>query len=394
MQKPEDEDDNTGSRHREAVSLLDVVLLIGTQKWLFLGITIVGTAGFLALALLMPRYYVASTLVLTPQQPQSGASMLLAQLGPLANMAGVAGGKAPDEMYVALLKVKKVKSAIVEKHRLVERYQATSPLVAEEILSSRSSFGSDKKTGLISISVDDESPSEAASIANAYVEELRKLLSDLAVTEAQQRRVFLDKQVSQRMEEVLAAERKFRQDLSTSGMSLTDVVADSTLKAGIELRAQIAALEVKLQTLRQFATSQNPDVQRVLAELGALRQQLSKVESGGKKPENEGDGAGPSNLAAASSYRDYKVKQAALDALVQQLELTKIDVAKEGPLLQQVDVAQPPERATKPSRLLIVVVGFMASFALGAVVALMKAGVQNANAATKEKMRALKTVWL
>ena len=52
-----------------------------------------------------------------------------------------------------------------------------------------------KKDGLISVEVDDESPQRAADMANAYVDELRRMTSVLAVSEAQQRRVFFDKEL-------------------------------------------------------------------------------------------------------------------------------------------------------------------------------------------------------
>jgi uncharacterized protein involved in exopolysaccharide biosynthesis len=42
--------------------------------------------------------------------------------------------------------------------------------------------------------------------------------------------------------------------------------------------------------------------------------------------------------------------------MVRQYEIAKLDEAKEGPTLQQVDIAQPPDHKSKPSRALIVLV--------------------------------------
>ena len=49
---------------------------------------------------------------------------------------------------------------------------------------------------LIVVQVDDHDPKMAADMANAHIEELTKLLGRLAVTEAQERRVFFEQQLS------------------------------------------------------------------------------------------------------------------------------------------------------------------------------------------------------
>jgi len=47
--------------------------------------------------------------------------------------------------------------------------------------------------------------------------------------------------------------------------------------------------------------------------------------------------------------------------MVRQYEIAKLDEAKEGPTLQQVDVAQPPDHKSKPSRALIVLASTLAA---------------------------------
>ena len=65
-----------------------------------------------------------------------------------------------------------------------------------------------------------------------------------------------------------------------------------------------------------------------------------------------------------------------LDGYVKQLELAKVDEAKEGPAVQVVDVARPPEMRAKPERKKIVlaysVTGLVAAFLLAALRAFMR----------------------
>ncbi|HUP07102.1 MAG TPA: GNVR domain-containing protein, partial [Caldimonas sp.] len=53
-----------------------------------------------------------------------------------------------------------------------------------------------------------------------------------------------------------------------------------------------------------------------------------------------------------------------LESMLRQYEIAKLDEAKEGPTLQQVDKALPPDYKSKPSRALIVLVSTLLAFVL------------------------------
>ena len=73
-------------------------------------------------------------------------------------------------------------------HPLLARLYAARGVTTRDELDDRTVVLA-TKDGLIQIDVLDEDPAMAAEIANAYVDELRKLTRDMALTEAQQRRV-------------------------------------------------------------------------------------------------------------------------------------------------------------------------------------------------------------
>jgi tyrosine-protein kinase Etk/Wzc len=54
--------------------------------------------------------------------------------------------------------------------------------------------------------------------------------------------------------------------------------------------------------------------------------------------------------------RELKLQETLLEAMVRQFEAAKLDEAKEGPLLQQIDKAVPPDYKSKPARALIVLI--------------------------------------
>ena len=209
------------------------------------------------------------------------AASALASLGALAGIAGSAAGiKSPDEMYVAFLQSVTLQNALIEKFKLKERYNAKTLVDVRTALKDAVRISSDKKSGLLSIEVDDKDPAFAAELANAHVEQLKHMLGQLAVTEAQQRRVFYEQQMLKTQDALAQAEADFRAAKESSGMQVTAVIAEAGVRASAELRAQIAAREVQLQALGRFATPQNPDLQRISSELSAMRAQLSKLEQG------------------------------------------------------------------------------------------------------------------
>ena len=220
-------------------------------------------------------------------------------------------------------------------------------------------IASDKKSGLISVEVDDEDPAFAAKFANAYVDEITRLLGRLAVSEAQARRVFFEQQLKETQEHLVAAELGLRKVQETSGVIVLDKQAEALISGAARVRAQIAEREVALNVMRRTATAQNPDVQRLGAEVAALRIELSRMESTPGSEKSSPLDLPVSKLSEAGieyvrARRELKIQEMLLEGMIRQYEIAKLDVAKEGPVLQQVDVAVPPDRKSKPVRSLIV----------------------------------------
>ena len=374
----------------DEISLIDLAIALGEEKKTLFWVPAITTTLALVVSLLMTPIFTAKTVMMPPQQQQSGAASALASLGGLAGLAGAAAGiKSPDEMYVAFMQSDSLQNAVIKRLNLQERYEAKTLTDTRTVLKGLVRSSSDKKTGLITIEADDKDPSFAAQLANVHVEELRTLLGRLAVTEAQQRRVFYEQQIAKVQDALAAAEQSFRQAKEKSGMQVTSVLAESGVRASAELRGQIAAREVQLQAQSRFATAQNPDMQRISSELSAMRAQLARLEQGGGG-ESQGN---PDQQLAVKSYRDVKVQEAMIEVLIRQYELARVDEAKEGPLLQQVDVATEPERKAKPKRAMIVLVAAFVGLFLGVLIAFIRRALINANQSNGAQLVMLKKAW-
>ena len=344
------------------VSLTQVLTWVGEGKRLIASVTVVVAIVSVVIALLLPKTFTARATLLAPgSQQQSGSTAALAALGSLGGLVGGAAAKTPDELYVALLKSDSVQRALAERFDLKTRYDASSYEALRKLMPTYIRVSSDKKSGLISVEVDDREPKFAAELANAHAGEITKVLGRLAVSEAQLRRVFFEKQLNDTKEQLIKAEQDLRLVQEKSGVIVLDKQAEALITGAAQLRALIAEREVQLRVLRTAATAQNPEVVRLQSELQGLRSELARMESSkggsagsavdipvGKLPE--------AAIAYVRARRELKLQETLFEAMIRQFEAAKLDEAKEGPALQQVDIATPPDHKSKPSVALIAVV--------------------------------------
>ena len=342
------------------VALTDILAWLGEKKLLILAVTALAALASLVVALLLPPIYTARTTFLAPgSQQQSGSAAALAALGSLGGLAGGLGAKSPDELYVALLKSDTVQRALADRFDLKAHYGVDSYEVLRRTLPGYIRVSSDKKSGVIIVEVDDKDPKFAADLANAHDGEVTKLLGRLAVSEAQLRRAFFEKQLQETKNNLVKAEQSLQSVQEKSGVIVLDKQAEALISGAALVRAQISEREVQLKVLRTSATDQNPAVMQLSSELRALRGELARMESaqGGAAGSAVDMPVGKIPEAAVDyvrARRELKLQETLLESMVRQYEIAKLDEAKEGPALQQVDVALPPDYKSRPSRALIV----------------------------------------
>ena len=191
------------------ISLLDLLIVIAKHKIMILGLTFVAALLALGYALQLPNIYTATAKILPPQSSQSSSinSIMMAQLGGLAGAAGGALGglKDPNALYIAMMKSRTIGETIVHRFDLQKVYGTKTLTDTLTMLDGATAIASGKD-GLIAVGVDDMNPERAAGIANAYVEELNKLLQTLALTEAGQRRQFFEAQMKSAKDKLTDAE--------------------------------------------------------------------------------------------------------------------------------------------------------------------------------------------
>ncbi len=343
----------------DEISLLDLLQVVTDNlRLLVLGPLAAGLIA-LAISFAIPPTFTATTKFMPPQQQQGAAAAMLSSLGALGGLAGAASGiKNPADQYVAFLKSRSVQDALVDRFKLIDRYETKFREDARKALDGNLQIASGKD-GLITIDASDTDPAFAAQLANANVEELGKLLSRLAVTDAQQRRVFFEKQLLNAKDNLAKAE----QALKSSGVNSSALKASpgAAVEGLAKLKAGITAQEIKLASMRGYLTESAPDFKQAQTELAAMRGQMARAE----KEEPASNGANGSDSDYIAKFRDFKYHETLFELFAKQYEMARVDESREGAVIQVLDVAQPPERKSKPKKAQIAMLStLISSFAL------------------------------
>lgn len=346
-------------REKSGFDLFDLTIALAKKKKLIIGLPLVAAILAAGVSMILPNVYVSNTSILPPQQSQGGAAAMLSQLGGLAGAAaGLTGLKAPNDLYIGMLRSRTVADKLIARFDLKTVYDADTMEIARKKLGEHTEILSGKD-GIITVTVEDRDQKRVATIANAYVEELTTLSRVLAVTEASQRRVFFEKQLERAKDNLAGAEVKLRGAIDSTGV----VSVDSDSRAIVEnigrLRAQISAKEIQLSAMSAYMTPDNPAYKRVQEELSSTRAELSRLENGRNTAAGatgQADGVKKEGLESIKLLRDVKYYQMLYELLAKQYEVARLDEAKDPSVIQVLDPAAVPERKAKPHRAMVVIV--------------------------------------
>jgi capsule polysaccharide export protein KpsE/RkpR len=328
----------------------------------------------IVIVLLMPNRYESSVSIMPPESMNSSGAMLAAlasKASPeLATMAGgLLGMRGSGALFVDLFRSRSVQDNVVDRLHLQKVYRSRYKQDARKRLNSQTDVSEDRKSGVISVTVTDESPQRARDIAQAYVEELNRLLSQVSTSSARRERIFIEQRLTAVKGDLEDAEKQFGAFASkNSTLDIKEQTKAMVESAGV-LQGQLIASESELQSLEQIYTSSNVRVRSLQARVDELKRQLQKIEgtdaslvsSAGISGAAQSDEIYPPirklpllGVEWADLYRRTKIQETVYELLNQQYELARIQEAKEIPTVNVVDPANVPERKSSPHRLLTV----------------------------------------
>lgn len=345
-------------------------------------------AGFVLstlIAFLIPKRFQSSARLMPPDQGNSSLAMLAAASGGIGTnlgssglgaMAGdLLGSKNTSDLFIGVLQSRTVQDDLISKFNLREVYWDQRMEDAREDLGKHTDLFADRKSGIITILVTDNSPERAAAMAGEYVNELNRVVTQLNTSSAHRERVFLEDRLTQVKQDLESAEQHFSEfaskntalDIPTQGKAMIEAVAT--------MEGQLIAAQTELESIKQIYADGNVRVRSTQARVDELRRQLGKnlgSNSGapGTTKGQDTDSLYPTirelpvlGVNYADLYRTTKIQEAIFQTLTQEYELAKVQEAKETPSVKVLDPPDVPGKKSFPPRLLIMTLGTILAMA-------------------------------
>jgi uncharacterized protein involved in exopolysaccharide biosynthesis len=359
---------------QEEKTLYEFLLLFANNKKIIVVFLLLFGGGALLYSLFTPEIYRAEVRIIPPSQVKANiGSSILSQLGAGAGLIGLSGIPTNGQLLIGVLRGDTVVDKIIDQFDLMNLYEKKYRVkMREHLTSTLLDLMEDAKSGIVTIAVLDKDPVRAAEMANAFVEELKNALQSLALGEAVQRRMFFEQQLIQSYKALSDAEDELQRYQEQSGLIVMEPQFRAMLESIEALRAQIAAKEVEISSLRTYARSENPNLKRTMTELSALRAELNKLEQQQTRKTEDEKRQAPSlgeapqlGLEYQRRVRDVKFASAMHEIMIQQFETAKVDESRETMIVQVVDSATPPDYKYKPKRAQIVLLGVLMGLFVG-----------------------------
>lgn len=344
----------------------------------------IGALVSLLLVFVIPKRYESTARIMPPESSGSSAALFAAlagrgggEFGSLGSFAAsLLGVRTTGPLFVDLLRSSTVSNDLIERFQLQQVYGKRYKVDTAKKLARRTAIAEDKKSGVISITVEDGDPQRARDMAQAYLDELNFLVNRTNTSSARQERAFIERRLQGAESELERAQRDLSDFSSTHSTIDMKEQTRATVDAAAKLQAQAIVEETELDSLRQIYGDENVRVRAARARIAGLKSQLQAL--GGTSEPLQADGnisagnAGPlSRIGAeypplrqlprlavpyADIYRHVRVQEAVYEMLTQQYELARIQEAKDVPVIRVIDAPGIPEKKSFPPRTVLCLV--------------------------------------
>lgn len=334
------------TRYDDEISLLDLAIALAKHKKVIIGLPLVVAVLTAATLLVMPRSYTATARILP--------------------------SKISSEVAISLLQSQPMADSLISRFNLAEFYGAASADAARKSLAGATSISSGRKEPIVAIEVEAVDPERAAQLANAYAENLSLLARQLTLTKASEQRLLLERQLPDAQEGLHNAERALLE--SPPEERTRDAHAATLLDAAVDIKARIAMKELEIVAIGSLDPAKNPNFVLPQQQLQALWDELGTLES-----------SFPLSMRLPARERNYlrrlaayKYAEARIELLEKQIELARVEEAREAPSVQMLDRAYPPDQASKPQRTKVVLIATLAAGFLAVLWAFIAEALRNA----------------
>jgi capsule polysaccharide export protein KpsE/RkpR len=259
-------------------------MLLWKHRRMLLWVTAISFLVSLGISFAIPKQYKSTASIMPPDQQGSSAMLLAALtahsggLGALGGLAGgLLGGHTSTALFIDLLRSGSVSSHLIDRFNLMHVYHNRYRIDAAKHLARCTKITEDKKSGVITIEVEDADRALARDLAQGYLDELSNLVLRTSTSSAHLERVFIE----QRLRKVQADLEQAQLELSEfSSRSSTIDIKEQTramVDAGARVQAELLIEQSGLESMRQIYGDGNVRVHETEARIASLKAELAKM---------------------------------------------------------------------------------------------------------------------
>jgi len=331
----------------------------------------------IGISLLLPKWYRAQAVVLSPVSGDASISPMTNILGNLG-LGSAMGGDGNVFRYLAIIKSRTLRESVIRKFDLVDHYKSKNEELALKKFNKLLYFEVGDENQVV-ISILDKDQDLVADITNYVIKGLDSLNIELSVSNARNNRIFMEKRVENILDSLEYVSNNLAQFMKKNGiLSIKDQVTVGVEQAAF-IRSSIIQKEVELEVAQKSFGENNPTVNLIKYELTSLRNKFKEF-----KNSNTVETLIPNfsnvpdlQLQSMTMQRQIEYYTRLIEYLGPMYEQQKFEEAKNVPTLQVLDYAVRPELKAKPKRATIVIIVFLLSLIIATSYAIVKDQLSN-----------------
>jgi capsule polysaccharide export protein KpsE/RkpR len=373
---------------------VDNATLLWEHRHTLARVALIALVASLAIAFIIPKTYKSSARIMPPDQSNSSSAMLAALIShsggagsSLGGLSGIAssllGAKNTSALFVDLLHSGTITGQLIDRFNLQHIYHKRYRVDTAKYLVRHTTVDDDKKSGVISITVEDTDPRRARDLTKAYLEELNQLVNRTNTSSAHQERVFIEKRLKSVQDDLEQAQMELSQFSSTHTTLDIKEQTHAMVDAAAKLQGQLIVSQSEVDSLQQIYGDANVRVRAAQARVNDLKRELSKMSGSSAalpidKDQNSDSSTNNSSstdlypslrqlprlaVPYANLFRRVRVQETVFELLTQEYELARVQEAKDVPVISVIDEPGIPEKKSFPPRLLVALL--LTLFSLG-----------------------------
>ncbi len=352
---------------------VDLLLILLKHKKTFLFNGLLFSIVAIIVSLLLPFWYTSTSRLMPPESQQNDLFSLASLVTNIpVELPGLGAlGTGPSDLYLAIMRSRNVRVAVLEKLDLQKYFEADFLEDALQELDSRTHLDKTEEN-IIVVSCTERSPEFAQKLVNTFLTELDRVNREVRKTSATQSREFIEKRLTQADADLRAAADGVVEFQKKYGAFDIEQQVKTQIETIAQLRAEAVLLEIERETLESYVTESHSQLKQMQIKSREMLERINDLQKGVSPIENDLLLALNDVPELGKEYlflqRDVEVQRVIYQLLMQQFEQSKIQEAKDSPTIQILDEPTLAQKRSSPKRGLIVVTSALASIILSFII--------------------------